>query len=274
MTKRPLKTGRAGKGVILQRQAQSSARTHAELNALDKRRELASDKALASAATASGAFKAPIKRAPATSAAPTRAQQMMIAEGLPAAAIIPPDQRRAAWANVIVRPMPRFDAPQKEEGEDTKLFRAQLEAQQRDTQQRKAKASPFLAAKRAARAAKPPRASREGMTTVADIAKQLKIIPRIARAALRAAKEAKPAQGWAFPADQVARIMKIINASLTPNAKVEKCKPSQKRSPKSNKPSRSSSAPTPTPPNSIKRTRSSKASAPKSRKSSSKGKRK
>lgn len=41
----------------------------------------------------------------------TKAQQIMVADGCPAALFIPQAQRAAAWAAMPLRPMPRFDEP-------------------------------------------------------------------------------------------------------------------------------------------------------------------
>lgn len=140
----------------------------------------------------------------------TKAQQIMIADGLPSALIMSPEQRAEVWRKNPPKPMPAFNAPPKEEGEDTKRFRAMLEAQERS----RVADSPFLSAKRAERASRPPRPSREGLISVGDIAASLKVLPRVARAALRAAKMPKPDVGWAFAATDVPRITKIIKDAL------------------------------------------------------------
>lgn len=197
----------------------------------------------------------------------TKAQQIMIDDGLPASFLIPQEQRAEAWRKNPPKPMPAFNAPQREEGEDTKRFRAMLEAQQA---QRNVN-SPFLSAKRAERASRPPRPSREGLTSVGDIAKSLKMLPRVARAALRHSKVKKPEVGWAFPDADVPRIKKIIEdhfKCVTPTS-------AKKSSPKSTKRNGSS---TKQKPSSKKAAAKQKSSSPvktssKQRKSSS-GKRK
>lgn len=59
-----------------------------------------------------------------------------------------------------------------------------------------------------------PRPSRDGLVSVADIAKEMEINPREARGALRAMKAEKPAEGWAWPKDKVEEIKKIIKKGL------------------------------------------------------------
>lgn len=58
--------------------------------------------------------------------------------------------------------------------------------------------------------AKTPRASRDGLVSVQDIAASVEMTAKGARAALRAAKEPKPAHGWAFASADVERIKAII----------------------------------------------------------------
>lgn len=68
-------------------------------------------------------------------------------------------------------------------------------------------------APRRARPAPQPRASRDGLVPIADIAAELGIEPREARAALRGLKIEKPAAGWAFPAAEVAAVRERIRAA-------------------------------------------------------------
>lgn len=60
--------------------------------------------------------------------------------------------------------------------------------------------------------AQAPRASRTGLTTIADICAELKIEPRIARGILRKAKIDKPAEGWAW--SDPAPIAKLIKDNM------------------------------------------------------------
>lgn len=64
------------------------------------------------------------------------------------------------------------------------------------------------------RPAPQPRASRDGLVPVADIAAELGVEPRVARAALRSLGVSKPAAGWAFPAGEVAAVRERIRAAL------------------------------------------------------------
>lgn len=137
----------------------------------------------------------------------SKAQRMMIDDGLPASVIIAQSKRDEAWLKNPPRPMPAFNAPHKEEGADTKAFRAALEAAQ-------ARNSVSLSSTRSKRPEGVPKPSREGLTSVGDIATSLKVHPRIARAALRAAKVPKPDVGWAFATVDVARITKIIKDAI------------------------------------------------------------
>lgn len=57
---------------------------------------------------------------------------------------------------------------------------------------------------------KEKRATREGLVSIGDIAKDLGMIPREARGILRAIKMAKPSCGWAWPAGEVEFIAKQI----------------------------------------------------------------
>lgn len=68
--------------------------------------------------------------------------------------------------------------------------------------------------RRAARPAPQPRASRDGLVPIADIAAELGIEPREARAVLRGLKVEKPAAGWAFPAAEVPAVRERIRAAL------------------------------------------------------------
>lgn len=65
-------------------------------------------------------------------------------------------------------------------------------------------------------AAKPaPKSSgREGLVTVASIAKEYKLTPPQARGLLRAAKLKKPAVGWAFPSNspELKRVRDVLKA--------------------------------------------------------------
>lgn len=61
---------------------------------------------------------------------------------------------------------------------------------------------------------KKPRPSKDGLTTVADIAAQLKIDAKDARKALRSSGEPKPDAGWAWPSTEVQRITKLIKENL------------------------------------------------------------
>lgn len=58
----------------------------------------------------------------------TRSQQLMIADGLPAAAIISPEERRKAWNGKRLRPTKSmsFAAPKKDEDPATKALRKEL----------------------------------------------------------------------------------------------------------------------------------------------------
>ena len=58
------------------------------------------------------------------------------------------------------------------------------------------------------------RPSREGLVSVSDIAKEMKLSPKEARAALRRAKTDKPDVGWAFPPSEVDKIKKAIKENL------------------------------------------------------------
>lgn len=59
-----------------------------------------------------------------------------------------------------------------------------------------------------------PRASRNGMTPIADIAMACGVTARDARAAFRKAKVKKPPQGWAFPPSEVEEITKKLKEAL------------------------------------------------------------
>lgn len=59
-----------------------------------------------------------------------------------------------------------------------------------------------------------PRASRDGLVPIADVALQLNVTPRECRAALRKLKVPKPAAGWAFPAAEVDAIRERIRSAL------------------------------------------------------------
>jgi len=57
-----------------------------------------------------------------------------------------------------------------------------------------------------------PRASREGLTTIQDLAAELDMKPRDARAKLRKAKIPKPDAGWAWADDDLEDIKTILRA--------------------------------------------------------------
>lgn len=69
--------------------------------------------------------------------------------------------------------------------------------------------NPEMRAERAAKT-RTPRASRDGMTSIGDLAEELGIPPRDARGVLRKAKMPKPAQGWAWPASEVEAIREML----------------------------------------------------------------
>lgn len=120
-------------------------------------------------------------------------------------------QRIISRAATPVRPMPRFDErpPSREEGEDTKALRRSIEEA---AAAKKAKRTPDDTSPTIARPARP---SRDGMTSVGDIAASLQITPQEARQTLRQLKEPKPPQGWAYntPAE-VDRIRALIKTAL------------------------------------------------------------
>lgn len=74
--------------------------------------------------------------------------------------------------------------------------------------------SPEQTEPRRARAPSGPRASRDGLVPIADVALQLNVTPRECRAALRKLKIEKPAAGWAFKADEVDAIRDRIKSAL------------------------------------------------------------
>lgn len=177
---------------------------------------------------------------------PTKAQELMIADGAPRDTMLS-EAQRALLRSQLPPPaaMPKFAAPMREEGEDTKRFRAQIEAQEAS------KKAERFAAFRASRPKRTPRPSREGLIAVADIAKEFNIIPRVARGHLRAAKYPKPAHGWAFTPEQAQQARTIIQKgqsscrSLSPTTKASKrpSTPPAKRSTKSSRVSTASSKP-------------------------------
>lgn len=67
---------------------------------------------------------------------------------------------------------------------------------------------------RAPRPAPQPRASREGLVPVADVAAQLGVDARDVRQALRKLKVTKPAAGWAWPASEVPSVVSLVRGAL------------------------------------------------------------
>lgn len=67
---------------------------------------------------------------------------------------------------------------------------------------------------RAPRPASAPRASRDGLVTVGEIAVQLGVQPRDARAALRSLAVDKPPAGWAWPAAEADAVRERIRGAL------------------------------------------------------------
>jgi len=67
---------------------------------------------------------------------------------------------------------------------------------------------------RTPRPAPQPRAPRDGLVTVADIAAELGVEPRVARQALRGLGVEKPAAGWAWPASEAAAVAARVKAAL------------------------------------------------------------
>lgn len=59
-----------------------------------------------------------------------------------------------------------------------------------------------------------PRPSKDGLITVAEIAKELGVEPRIARGALRQSKTPKPDAGWAWPKAEAEKIKAVIKKGL------------------------------------------------------------
>lgn len=57
---------------------------------------------------------------------------------------------------------------------------------------------------------KAPRPSKDGMTTIQQIAEELKMEPREARGILRKMKTVKPEVGWAFKGDDIKKIKSIL----------------------------------------------------------------
>lgn len=57
-----------------------------------------------------------------------------------------------------------------------------------------------------------PRVSRDGLITIADLAKEFDMIPREARAILRHHKFPKPAQGWAFTTADCEAVRALLKA--------------------------------------------------------------
>lgn len=64
------------------------------------------------------------------------------------------------------------------------------------------------------RAERTPRPSREGLVNISEICERLRLEPRNARAILRKAQIAKPEQGWAWPADEAAKIEAEIKSRM------------------------------------------------------------